>query len=739
MSMRTTTPFCRVLRSTIALGIAIWLGCSSQKNGAGDAPNAGDAPDRASAAGQAGIPAAPAAEGTKKPTNDSVALRASASAPSSVTPPPTSARVTPSSSQPEWVTDYTKPQAASPSPAPSQGESLRPAEVTRDTEPTRSALRSPGMNVNPLRDGTDGGFGSAPSAPPVAGQVAAKSAAPAALGATAGTAPALLSQGDTKKAVAGGDKSQSTESAGRQSGGAHSIQVGVSGGTTLAVQEANANVGSLPAAEKAARADGVSGDSKSGKGHSDRPKFDPIAENGPIFDQWPKQNPKLAIVITGREDGYLEPCGCAGLDRMKGGLSRRHTMIRELRQRGWPLIAVDVGGNSKGFGRQAQLKYHATADAMKIMGYDAIALGTSELQLPADALYADVGGTKQQPSPFVSANVGLFALDPNITPHKQVIQRGGFKVGVTSVLGSTYQRLINNPEIVMVAPAQALAKMAPDLKKECNILILLAHATMQESIALSNRFPEFDIVVTAGGPGGEPPKDINRVPQSRAVLVEVGDKGMNAVVLGVFDDPNPQNVIRYQRIPLDSRFEASAEMKKVMLDYQLHVSQLGLAGLGIKAMQHPQAETHGAFVGSRKCESCHQPSYDIWRKTGHAKAYPTLVNLDPPRQFDPECVSCHVVGWNPQQFFPYLGGFESIEKTSHLGDVGCESCHGPGELHVKAEMGSDESLKKKMQQAVRVTKEQAEKHLCLTCHDGDNSPDFQFKTYWPKVEHKEKE
>ncbi|MBN1395970.1 MAG: hypothetical protein JW959_13190, partial [Pirellulales bacterium] len=50
--------------------------------------------------------------------------------------------------------------------------------------------------------------------------------------------------------------------------------------------------------------------------------FDPIKENGPIFVDWPK--PRLAIVVTGMEDGYLEPCGCAGLDRMRGGMSRRH-------------------------------------------------------------------------------------------------------------------------------------------------------------------------------------------------------------------------------------------------------------------------------------------------------------------------------------------------------------------------------------------------------------------------------
>ena len=53
--------------------------------------------------------------------------------------------------------------------------------------------------------------------------------------------------------------------------------------------------------------------------------FDPIKENGPIFVDWPK--PKLALVITGNQEGYLEPCGCAGLDRMKGGMSRRYSLL----------------------------------------------------------------------------------------------------------------------------------------------------------------------------------------------------------------------------------------------------------------------------------------------------------------------------------------------------------------------------------------------------------------------------
>src|SRR6188768_2280077 len=52
------------------------------------------------------------------------------------------------------------------------------------------------------------------------------------------------------------------------------------------------------------------------------------AESPPLFSGWPK--PKVALVLTGQQMGYLEPCGCTGLENQKGGLARRHTLIREL-------------------------------------------------------------------------------------------------------------------------------------------------------------------------------------------------------------------------------------------------------------------------------------------------------------------------------------------------------------------------------------------------------------------------
>lgn len=460
--------------------------------------------------------------------------------------------------------------------------------------------------------------------------------------------------------------------------------------------------------------------------------FDPIAVHGPIFVDWSK--PKLALLITGRQDGYMEPCGCAGLDRMKGGMSRRHSLFCELReQHGWPTVGLDAGGIARGYGKQAELKFHIMVDAMRTMKYDAVTLGVADLRLPTAELVAGAASTGDQPSMFLSANVGLFGFDAALMATHRVIEQAGVKLAVTGVLGSEFRKAINNPEIELADAEAAIEKLMPQME-QADFQILLAHATLAESESLARRFPAFDIVVTAGG-AAEPPAQPRKIDGTNTLLIEVGEKGMDAIVLGLYDGPG--GGWRYQRVPLDARFPQSEEMHMLMVAYQHQVKSLGFSGLGIRPAPHPLKETHGDLVGSQSCESCHEPSYRIWRRTPHAKAFQTLAELDPPRQFDPECISCHVIGWHPTQYFPYEGGYKSLEETPHLIDVGCESCHGPGGNHNRAELHGTDEEKERYRKLMIVTKDESRDGQCATCHDLDNSPDFEFDTYWPEVEHYE--
>ncbi|MCG8587322.1 MAG: hypothetical protein MI757_21665, partial [Pirellulales bacterium] len=121
----------------------------------------------------------------------------------------------------------------------------------------------------------------------------------------------------------------------------------------------------------------ASGGSENGTGEhasSDDKKGDESEDEQPlpeIFRGWPK--PKVAIVISANQDGYIEPCGCIGLKNQKGGLSRRATFLKELRDKGWPLLLVDGGGLVRRYGPQAVLKYRTVIDMLGKLGYDAIA------------------------------------------------------------------------------------------------------------------------------------------------------------------------------------------------------------------------------------------------------------------------------------------------------------------------------------------------------------------------------
>jgi hypothetical protein len=298
-----------------------------------------------------------------------------------------------------------------------------------------------------------------------------------------------------------------------------------------------------------------------------------------LFDGWPE--PQVLLVISGEQDGYIEPCGCAGKENMKGGLSRRQTFLRQLHERGWETLTLDLGNQVRRYGRQSEIKFHSVVDGLRSMGYEAIGYGPDDLRLSTGELVSDAQ------SGFVSANVGLFGAPGEVTPQYRIVERGGRKIGITAVLGDALHDEINNPDITLVPAAEGLTQALAHLEEEqCDLLVLLSHAAREETLALAGEFPQFRVVVTAEG-NEEPPFVPESVPDSSAWLVEVGHKGMFLVAIGLFDDPSQP--LRYQRVPLDARFADSPEMKQLMAAYQDRLKETGLDGLEIRRPAMPAA------------------------------------------------------------------------------------------------------------------------------------------------------
>jgi hypothetical protein len=117
------------------------------------------------------------------------------------------------------------------------------------------------------------------------------------------------------------------------------------------------------------------------------------------------------------------------------------------------------------------------------------------------------------------------------------------------------------------------------------------------------------------------------------------------------------------------------------------------------------------YSGNENCGLCHEDEHATWMLTQHAGAFDSLVKHG--AAGDPECISCHVVGYQE------AGGFEGAIETPSLENVGCESCHGRGGPHLSPDFVQDDNYEP----------------VCGTCHDPTHSLGFDYDSFLPRVSH----
>ena len=214
-----------------------------------------------------------------------------------------------------------------------------------------------------------------------------------------------------------------------------------------------------------------------------------LPEPKPLFEEW-EGDPALAIVLSGEQNGFLEPCGCS--ETQSGGMARRADLFAQLEEKGWPVTAMDVGNFLRKSRRQSELKFDAIFDSLTDLEYAATGIGPSEVNLGSTKLLER--GLKEAPSndqivpQFVSANVTIFN-DPELGAiHRtRVYEVNGVKIGVTGVIGESIKKsmLQTNQEEIQVLPVEeTLPQAVEELKAaDADLYVLLSYAETEESQA----------------------------------------------------------------------------------------------------------------------------------------------------------------------------------------------------------------------------------------------------------------
>jgi hypothetical protein len=455
-------------------------------------------------------------------------------------------------------------------------------------------------------------------------------------------------------------------------------------------------------------------------------------KSGKQLANWPK--PRGVLIISSEMDGYLEPCGCT--QGQLGGLIRRFDFIERLKAQNWPVALIDAGSlikdpaSARGGFEQAKIKFGIALKAYSTLKYDAIALSAEDLKVGIGEAFAQFLNGLGDSTKIVVANVQSAAGFESRIQASQIISAGPVKLGVTAVVDPEAIAKLTDPDKddllpVVKRPHDVLGAVLAEMEGKSEYQVLMVQGPPEQAKRLATAYPGFDVVVSSSEYADPLEREPLWLNGGKTMLVTVGRRGKYVGAIGFFADDAQK--MRFHSVTINSRFDGpGTAIKRVIQDE--YRNMLKAAGVVESFPRHDYTGgTAGAtYVGAETCRQCHPNTYKFWSTTKHAQAFIALEKDPKPNtMFDAECVSCHTTG------FEYNSGWRSEAATPHLKGNQCENCHGPASKHASA----PDNLE--YRRPIRVTAEQADKNrLCIRCHDEDNSPKFEFATFWSQIVHK---
>ena len=455
----------------------------------------------------------------------------------------------------------------------------------------------------------------------------------------------------------------------------------------------------------------------------------------------------LTILYIADLGGTLEPCGCS--QDQRGGLPRLATALARVRREA-PGAVLVAGGDLLFEGpldperREADVvKARATAAALRAMGLAASVEGERDLE-------AGEPFARQLKLPFTTSRrlgdlgFGLLGKVPAAPFRVAVVHQRGTRgalphaeearaQGVDLILAS-HRDPLNDDDVdraILDAPVpvvqvrgrgQSVARidvrLAGDPRR--GFAVLQGPAQRAEEIDLAEErardYRRRQAAAEAGGRG-----ELARALSAKAAELEARARTLRAVPLPAPPGDRPSLTVSF--IPVTSDLPEDPAVRRLLARAYGEMARLNLASARARGRPCPDpARDQPTYVGVERappggnsaCKECHPAAFAQWRTTPHARAYATLVHSPSgPRQYDLECVGCHVTGWQAP------GGACSVAAVAGREDVQCESCHGPASLHAVDPPG-------------HIRRDPGEE-VCRACHTPDHSTAFEMSAYRKRI------
>jgi len=428
------------------------------------------------------------------------------------------------------------------------------------------------------------------------------------------------------------------------------------------------------------------------------------------------QNPFL--IFSGDLRGEIKPCGCAEEGDM-GGILRKQTYVKQKHSLHKNILYFDLGNNFPDPSQQGDLKIPLIHSSMEKFSPEAVLVGPNEWQNGLHWLDSKI------PYILSNQNTKLNFLNSKIINHEN------HRIIVLGYLSPSLVYLNKNePSVIFPVNQELLSNWWKKFQINTGQFRILLFRGNANELKLFDESGMFDLIVS-GSNNDDELNQVLKIKVGTKYLPMIPTKGQGVLtgVLGMNGNIIPNNG---ETVPdnlsvfwLRKNIKDDPEMLDSFRIYDAAVKELFFRNLELKKKHIKDSP----FIGSQVCAACHTKSTAVWKKSRHSSAFATLENLG--KNFDPECLECHVVGLNPwiasenssgqPRKFEGKSGFISFELTPHLTNVQCENCHGPAKDHL---------ANSKIKPA-----EHKPASVCVECHQGSHSPLFEFEKYWEKIKH----
>lgn len=496
------------------------------------------------------------------------------------------------------------------------------------------------------------------------------------------------------------------------------------------------------------------------------PMPEPSVEVAPTGDLY--HRPHVTVIAVTDWQSVLKPCGCT-VDLQKGGIERIAKYVDDLRKKDDSVLVVHAGSlladpDAVSGARAAQMasRLDAFAEALNHLQIGAVALSSYDLEVGGQVvgavydsakwpLLALQGGSRHAMRSTLTRtksglSVGILAVDPKAPEDEMNRQQAaqdeivrlrsqGVKVVIAlSNLGlrgsRKLVRAVSGIDVMVVGQLDEKVEPELDLEREGNTLFVHAarHGAWVSALTLAPSGQDHAWKEVSEAIPGVTNDLQDRIGTMEKTLTEIKQRStlanqkalpffearlaemklrLDAAKRAVGRPLPPGPLAAFRPIGLPWSMPTDPEVAKIVADYDAKVAEANVKAAGaVPAPPIGQA----SYVGQKVCMDCHDDAAAFQAADLHQQAWKGLEKTNKTKDLD--CVACHATG------FEQPGG-SNLAHLEGFTDVQCESCHGPGSLHVKSPARGPKSH----------IIAQPDATLCATCHTSVHSPRFDFADY----------